>query len=475
MKNVSYFCFLFCFYFLLSTFSKKMYQHLYAPYLAKRRFRPAITSLPEEALRMIVTIPAYKEPALLRSLESLYLCRRPSCLTEALVVINHPENAPDEARQLNEQCLNEVQSWIHSHRDDKLHFHVIYQPDVPEKIAGVGYARKTGMDEAVCRFLQSGTDDGVIIGFDADATCDENYLVEIERTFFGGKAVNGASIYYEHPLEGDEYDACVYEGVALYELHLRYLNQALRYAGFPYAYHTVGSSFAVRASAYVKQGGMNRRKAGEDFHFLQKIIPMGNYVEINTTRVIPSPRPSDRVPFGTGVSIQKCLNEGQPALYTYPLEPFEDLKQLFALVPLFFKANPANIANLCIPETSNFKLQTSNFKLETPMQHYLLQNNYLEHIVQANANSASTEAFTKRFFSWFDGLKTVKYLNDSCRQTYGKQSPEKAAARLLQKSGYENNFSARELLQIYREIESKQFFDFPNKFLSMNPAELFNL
>ena len=430
--------------------------HPFAQYLVKHRFRPAIPLLPEEAPRMIVTIPAYKEPALLRSLESLYHCRRPSRLTEVIVVINHSEHAPFEAKQLNEQCLREVQSWMDVHRDNKLHFYAIYQPDVPGKIAGVGYARKTGMDEAVYRFLQSGTDDGVIVGFDADATCDDSYLEEIERTFFGGKAVNGASVYFEHPLEGDEYDARVYDGIALYELHLRYLNWALRYAGFPYAYHTVGSSFAVRASAYVKQGGMNRRQAGEDFHFLQKIIPMGNYVEINTTRVIPSPRPSDRVPFGTGAGIRKWIDEEQEALYTYPLEPFDDLKQLFSLVPSLYKASPTDISRLCFPKIQNPKPETRNPNpLDAPMQDYLLQNNYLEHIAQANANSASPEAFTKRFFGWFDGLKTVKYLNDSCRQTYSKQSPEKAASRLLQILGYEYNPSARELLQIYREMTSR--------------------
>ena len=414
--------------------------HPFAQYLSKHSFRPTIPHLPEKPPQMIVVIPAYKEPALLRSLESLYRCRRPSRTTEVIVVVNHPENAPDEVKQVNEACLREVQSWAKDHHDGQLYFHTIYKPDVPEKTAGVGYARKTGMDEAVYRFLQSGTDDGVIIGFDADATCDENYLEEIERTFFGDKAVNGASVYFEHPLDGDEYDACVYDGIVLYELHLRYLNQALRYAGFPYSYHTVGSSFAVRASAYVKQGGMNKRKAGEDFHFLQKIIHTGNYAEINTTRVIPSPRQSDRVPFGTGASIRKWLSEGQAALHTYPLNPFDDLKQLFALVPSFFKTTPAYIAGLCQP-------------LPSPIQDYLLQNNYLEHIAQANANSASPEAFTKRFFGWFDGLKTVKYLNDSCRQTYSRQPPETAAARLLQKSGYDGNVSAKNLLQIYREIE----------------------
>jgi len=359
---------------------------------------------------------------------------------EVIVVVNHPEHASEEVKRQNEDTLHKAQQWAKRHNDKQLQFHVIYKPDIHEKIAGVGYARKTGMDEAVYRFHQSGVGDGVIIGFDADSTCDENYFEEIERAFFGGKPVNGASVYFEHPLEGDEYNAGIYDAVALYELHLRYLNQALRYAGFPYAYHTVGSSFAVSAMAYVRQGGMNQRKAGEDFHFLQKIIPLGNYIEINSTRVIPSPRPSDRVPFGTGASIRQCLNNRQTALQTYPLEPFEDLKQLFALVPNLFKISTEEIEKRCTP-------------LPYQIQDYLLQNDYLKHISQANANSASQMAFIKRFFGWFDGLKTVKYLNDSCRQIYSKQIPEKAAGRLLENLGYESSSSAKKLLDIYRNIE----------------------
>ena len=413
--------------------------HSFEQYLAKHQFCHAIPNLPDDIPRMIVVIPSYKEPSLLRSLDSLYRCRRPSRFTEVIVVINHPEHAHEEAKQQNERNLHDTRSWIQSHNDSKLQFHVIYKPDVDDKTAGVGYARKTGMDEAVYRFLQTGADNGVIIGFDADSTCDENYLCEIEQAFLDG-TVNGASVYYEHPLEGDEFDAHIYTGIILYELHLRYLNQALRYAGFPYAYHTVGSSFAVRAAAYVKQGGMNRRKAGEDFHFLQKIIPLGNYIEINTTRVIPSSRKSDRVPFGTGASINQWSNEGATALLTYPLEPFEDLKQLFTLAPSLYKISPDEIVKRCSP-------------LPDPLLTYLLQNDYLKQIAQINANSASQDTFTKRFFAWFDGLKTVKYLNESCRNTYEKQSPELAAGRLLQKSGCENNLSAKELLQIYRNME----------------------
>ena len=43
------------------------------------------------------------------------------------------------------------------------------------------------------------------------------------------------------------------------------------FVGYPDSIYTIGSAFAVRAEAYMKQGGMNRRQAGEDFYFLYKL------------------------------------------------------------------------------------------------------------------------------------------------------------------------------------------------------------
>ena len=63
---------------------------------------------------------------------------------------------------------------------------------------------------------------------------------------------------------------------------------------------TIGSAFAVTANAYIKRGGMTRSQAGEDFYFLQTLAQIGTVGEITTTKVYPSARLSDRIPFGTG-------------------------------------------------------------------------------------------------------------------------------------------------------------------------------
>ncbi len=87
---------------------------------------------------------------------------------------------------------------------------------------------------------------------------------------------------------------------------------------------------AVRAKTYAKVGGMNRRKAGEDFYFMHKIMPQGEFSEINQTCVFPSCRVSDRVPFGTGRAQTEWLREGKVELETYSPKVFEDLKMLFS-------------------------------------------------------------------------------------------------------------------------------------------------
>ena len=168
---------------------------------------------------------------------------------------------------------------------------------------------------------------GVVACFDADCRCDPGLLVEMENLFRKRPEMPGCSVRFEHPLDAENSEAII-----LYELHLRYYIEACRYSGHPFAFHAVGSSMAVRAEAYVAQGGMNQRQAGEDFYFLQKIISLGNFGELNSTRVIPSPRVSDRVPFGPGRAVGEFLQGKGGRMESYPFEAFEDLKIFFGQI-----------------------------------------------------------------------------------------------------------------------------------------------
>ena len=55
--------------------------------------------------------------------------------------------------------------------------HVLYEPDMPLKHAGVGLARKWGMDEAVARFAHIQRPEGLIITLDADCQVAKNFIM----------------------------------------------------------------------------------------------------------------------------------------------------------------------------------------------------------------------------------------------------------------------------------------------------------
>ncbi len=400
---------------------------------------------PPEDLRYIAVIPCYYEKNLIDSLGVLYNCIRPAGSVEIIIVVNSSAKDDNKVREQNLRTYKEAGEWIKVHQDKRLHFHIIYLPDLPPKYAGAGYARKIGMDEAVRRFNTVRNPSGIIISFDADSICDNNYLVEIENYYNAFDHANGCSIYFEHPLSGSVYPDAVYNAITLYELHLRYYIQSLRNISYPYAYHTVGSCFTVRAITYVKQGGMNKRKAGEDFYFLHKIIPLGNYADLSSTRVIPSPRPSHRVPFGTGTVINKFLITGRKEFMTYNPGCFEDLREFFNLIPLLYKRKQGYI-----------KSKTN--KLPRSIKEFLAKNNAAFRINEINNNCNSTHSFTRRFFNWFNAFKVLKFLNFCTENHYPQQSILSATNILFRKlelSGAESS-NGHQMLKLLRDYEKNQ-------------------
>jgi len=329
-----------------------------------------------------------------------------------ITVINSPADGDAGVRAQNERTLEEASTWIARHADPRLTFHLLNFPDLPPKQAGVGLARKIGMDEALRRLDDAGQDrEGLMVGFDADCRCERNYLTSIERHFQRHECSPGASIYFEHPLAGP-LEPRLYEAVTAYELHLRYYVQALRFAGFRHAYHTVGSSMVVRADTYRKQGGMNKRQAGEDFYFLHKIIPLGGYTDLTDTTVIPSPRGSDRVPFGTGRAVRACLSGEE--LRTYPLESFRDLKIFLEQLPVISRGE-----------------ETSALPLPDSVRTFLKVQRFAETLAEIRANTRDEAAFRKRFHHWFNGFQAMKFIHHARDQFYGEGEVGKEAGELL--------------------------------------------
>ncbi|MBI5540382.1 MAG: glycosyltransferase [Bacteroidia bacterium] len=414
---------------------------IFGHYLEKHAlYSSFIKDNPNDDLFLSIVIPCFNEPDIIASIDSLWECTRPDCSVEVIIVINASEDCNEI--NLNQNKISEkiFDEWQKSHSENKFRFYKIVVNDLPQKDAGVGLARKIGMDEAVRRFNLINKKDGVLIGFDADCKCMKNYLCEIENIFKQDSKLNGCSIQFEHPFEGDEFDDFTYNAIASYELYLRYYIEALKLAGHPFAFQTIGSSFAVRAEAYCKQGGMNKRKAGEDFYFLQKIIQLGNYAELNTTKVFPSPRSSDRVPFGTGAAIGKMQISGDSNYMTYDLTAFEDIADIVEKSCTLFGANEEKIKSV-IKEFS------------VPMQNFLNENNFIQNVGEINLNSNSQLTFSQRFFRWFDMFKVLKYMNYSHQGYYNPKPISEVAINLLENCNCITSCrNSKELCEIYREI-----------------------
>ncbi len=411
-------------------------------YLYKHRlFKPFINEVPKAGTSLIVVIPSFNEPDILTSLISLYNADRPTSPVEVIIVVNSPEGAGPNLLNQNNKTIHDVRDWSRSKNSDTFNVHVIDTPAFPRRYAGAGFARKTGMDEAVQRFNMLNNENGIIVSFDADSICDNNYFTELEKCFsVSGR--RGCTIYFEHPLSGKGQSLVLYNAITEYELFLRYFVQGMRLAGFPWSFHTIGSCFAVNVKTYASQGGMNRKTAGEDFYFLHKIFPLGNFTELNTTRVVPSSRVSDRVPFGTGATMKKFASGIQSTINTYPLKSFDQLAELLSKVPEFFRADETatrgiiNLLNPCIGE-------------------YLLRSGFIPAADQMNSHSASLPSFKKRFFAWFNAFRVIKYLNHARDNCIENQPVVMASKDLLERYRIPSKKNSEALLNTYRELQRK--------------------
>lgn len=411
------------------------------PYLQKLAgYPPFFYNRVSKNLGMVIVIPAYKEEFLLLSLMSLKKCQKPHWDVEVIVVINDSEIDSVETKQLHQKIYQQAIEWSEKNNQPHLRFRIIYQGDLPKKFGGVGLARKIGMDEACYRLEKARQKKGIIVCFDADSRCTENYLVEIENHFKNNPKTPACSIYFEHPIRGFDHDEKVYQAIIEYELHLRYFINAQRLAKHPFAYQTIGSSMAVRSDFYQKQGGMNRRKAGEDFYFLQKFIALGKFTELNTTTVFPSPRISDRVPFGTGKAVGEIIRQ-KGSYETYNLQTFLDLK-------LFFE----QLKNI-------YQLKENWRAIDFPVSilPYLDKIEATARLAEIFKNTTTFPSFKKRFFHWFNAFQVMKFAHFARDNFYANVPVATAAASLLNQINIEVvSNKAKDLLIAFRKLDKKE-------------------
>lgn len=411
-------------------------------YLEKQNYPVFYSAEPvHPELNFCVCIPCFNEPEIEQTLLFLQNANRPVGAVEIIVVVNDGENDPLEIKEQNKKTYAFLKKWQNKNNKAGFRLLVDYRPALPKKIAGAGFARKIAMDTAISRFYEAQNPNGVILSLDADSLVHQNYFSAIESHFKNDELARAASIYFEHPLSGTKFSNKIYQAIALYELYLRYYKNLLRFSGFPNAYYTVGSAFACRANSYVKIGGMNRKKAGEDFYFLHKLIPDGNFAEINSTCVYPSPRPSNRVPFGTGPEIIRIISRDQPGLEVYHPDSLREIKRLFrSLEETYQSDSPAGVLN--------------QLKISEMLLRFLEQEEFEKHLLEIKNNSGTYLNYRKRFFKWFNAFFILKYLNFAHQKQFSKMDVGLASAKLFDQMKIRlDDVSTNGLLQTFRHLD----------------------
>ena len=267
---------------------------------------------------------------------------------------------------------------------------------------GVGLARKIGMDHALTLFENHGNSNNLIISLDADTTVQPGYLSEIDR-FFSKNSCKSAVISYSHQLPDDEKLSL---SICAYELFLRYYTAGLKYAESPYAFHTIGSTMVCASVAYVAVGGMCRKRAAEDFYFLQNLAKYSPVGEINSTTVFPSSRVSGRVPFGTGRKMKELSSTGAEDLPFYNPEIFAVLKKY-----LMIFSEKESLFRL-----SGDDIMTRSRKIDPSLYDFLMLNDFKNVWEKLKFNSSDENSLSRHFNVWFDAFKTMKlirYLTDN--------------------------------------------------------------
>lgn len=350
----------------------------------------------ERRFDVVVVIPCYNEPDIEATLYNLRKCEEANAATLVLIIVNSGIQSPQEVVLQNQYMYEQLQRFSENYSTPSLFFHPLLFKDLPRKHAGVGLARKIGMDLAILSFLKHTHKKGILVSLDADCEVSPNYLTDIATAFVDDEKLCCTVHNFWHRAENN--DGEIEKAVRQYENYMRYFRNMLKFTGFPYFYLTIGSAFAVSADAYVRAGGMGRQQGGEDFYFLQKVFALGKVRELEDVVVFPMARFSNRVPFGTGPALQKILEEPDGQMKVYAVEAFLALKLFFDARFSFFKKERNTI-------------EPFFYTLHPSLCSFLMDTNALDDIDDCNRNCASIRSFEKRFFHYFNAFRIIKYLN----------------------------------------------------------------
>ena len=276
------------------------------------------------------------------------------------------------------------------------------------KSEGVGRARRVGCDLALWLMKQGHIESEWIYSSDADAQWPSHYLSQSWPC-----DAAAISLPFQHVIDGE---APLDQATLVYELWLHHYILGLELSASPYAFHTLGSSCGFNARCYAAVRGMPLRAGAEDFYLLNKLAKMGQVLRPAGPPVLIQARASDRVPFGTGPAVTRLMASGEPQStpFFYHQNNFTALKRILECFPRWLSSQEPNIHQSLsqhLPEALADAAAAQLLKLGLPQA-----------IKHAQGNSRNAQQRVRQLHTWFDGFKTLKFLNSFRDSTGGHQT-----------------------------------------------------
>jgi len=337
----------------------------------------------------IISIPCYDEyDYLFKTLKSINN-QNQKILDNTLVsiVINNSEKEIDEIIYNNWKTYEKI-------LQSKFNFKVLTidafskEKAICDKDAGVGMARKISVDCA----LKWTHRNSIICFVDADTKLNKNYLEIISQSYKNNKW-KAATVNFKHAK--DEPKTISY--INNYEKFLKDTSKNLKKSNSPYSYIPLGSTMICNVNGYISVGGMNKKKAAEDFYFLQELQKNVNVYKINDTLVYPSSRYLNRSYLGTSTRLKKCL-DGELDINSLYYSP-----KAFTILSKWIETA------LVSQNKSYFFLLEKCSTIDPDLSGFLVDLNFKK-AWKGIINAPSNNHFIKQFHRWFDAFKTLKLL-----------------------------------------------------------------
>ena len=273
-----------------------------------------------------IVIPCYAEfDYVFQTLESINqqdIDLLQKCLV--IIVINNSKSSSEDIKNNNYKTYQALDL-------KKYNFEFIMidcfseQYAINDNLAGVGMARKIGLDYCL---MYAKNKNSLLCSLDADTLISKNYLKYVCKLFKNNIA-QACVVNFKHQKSSN---IDINKGIKKYESILKNIAQNIDKVGSPYGYVSLGSTIVCTINAYIACGGMSKKKATEDFYFLQALAKYTKILQLETELVYPSSRYDQRVYLGTGFRMNEYKKNKKFQDLEYSDTSFKQLKDIIDLV-----------------------------------------------------------------------------------------------------------------------------------------------